>query len=457
MVVSSPGFAKRRRLPGLSVRPGSLRQARLEAGLSLGQVASGQISRTAIFLAETGKTRPTLPTVQLIATRTGKPVEYFLEGDGLGGSGRRPDLEKLRELSVQERYDDLVEAAEAARDEAIDPLDRAWVSLYLGRALLGLAKPYRALPELRKAKAAFEAAGDSWTVVACMELEANGLHLLDDSSAIHVAEAALEACRRLTPPNPALEARILGRLGAIHVAHHRYSRAIDYYSLAVDVAGELKDLSRVGKMYNDLGIAYEHLGDLTRSRTYAQKAITIHELLHDRISVARAENNLGVVLMKQGQSEQAREHLERSLEICDETGVEIGKAHVLLSLAELALGGNDPEGAGRRSREALRLAEKNGESAMTANAHELLGQLADAAGELRNADHEFATAIAILQEENLFDRLMTCRAKYAQILESRGNTSAALEQLKLAVAGARPDLVQNAVSKPDVVEEAGTA
>ncbi len=426
----------------------------MEAGLSLGQVASGQISRTAIFLAETGKTRPTLPTIQLIAARTGKPLEFFLDGDGQGGAGSRPDLDKLRELAVQERFGELREAAEAAREMATDPLDRAWACFYLARSLLQMANPYLAFPELRHAKAAFEAAGDRWMVVECMDLESVGLHLLDDGNALHVAEEALDACRRLVPQNQALEARILGRIGSIHVAHHRWAKAVDYYSLAVDVAGEMKDLSRVGKMYNDLGIAYEHLGDLTRSRNYAQKAITIHELLHDRVAVARAENNLGLVLIKQGQTERAREHLNRSLDICEEAGVEVGKAHVLLSLAELDINDRDPDGARRRVLEALELAEKNGESATLADAHEALGRVADLVDEPRVADREFATAIAILKKAELRERLVTCRATYSKVLERRGDTAGALEQLKLAVAAARPDLGTSA-SQPGA--EAGTA
>ena len=454
MVVSSPAFAKRRRLPGLSVRAGSIRQARIDAGLSLGQVASGQISRTAIFLAETGKTRPTLPTVQLIATRTGKPLEYFLEGDAAGMSSR-PDLDKLRELAVHERNEELRDAAEAARGVAIDPLDRAWVAYYLGRALTQLTKPYAALPEIRKAKAAFEAAGDSWMVVECMSFEASALHLLDDGSALEVAETALEACRRLSPANPALESRILGRVGSIHVAHHRYAKAVEYYSLAVDAAAEMKDLSRVGVMYNDLGIAYEHLGDLTRSRAFAQKAITIHELLRDRIAVARAENNLGLVLMKQGLHDKAKEHLEKSLDICDETGVEVGKGHVLLSLAELALNGGDPDGAGRRAREALDLAEKTHENAMLAAGHEMLGQIADFLDQPRVADQEFGAAIELFTAERMSDRVVTCRANYAHALERRGNTAGALQQLKLAVAATRPDLSAAGGNAGD--EAAGTA
>ena len=57
-----------------------VRQARREAGLTMAQVGGEERSRTAIYLIEVGRTRPTPETLQLIAERTGKPVEYFLPG-----------------------------------------------------------------------------------------------------------------------------------------------------------------------------------------------------------------------------------------------------------------------------------------------------------------------------------------------------------------------------------------
>lgn len=393
-----------------------------------------------MFLAETGKTRPTLPTLKLIAARTGKPIEYFLDSAGVAGLGNRLDLDSFRELSVAERFDELLALAEKARLEAIDPIDRAWASFYFAQAHLRKGNPYIAFPEITKARAAFDAAGDAWMVVECMELQSLGLHLIDDRSALAMAEAALAACRSLQPPNRPLEARILGRLGSIHVAHHRWPQAVEFYGQAVEVAGELKDLSRVGKMYNDLGLAYEHLGDFTRSRAYAQKAITIHELLHDRLSVARAENNLGLVLIRQGQPVLAREHLNRSLSICEEIGVEVGKSHVLLSLAELDLIGRDPDGARRRAEEVVELAERSNESATLGEAHQMLGTIAESIGQEGTADREFGAALATLERSGLTDRLVTCRAAYAQVLEDRGDTAGALEQLKLAIASTRADL-----------------
>lgn len=71
----------RGRLKGIVIRSDSVRQARLEAGLSLAQVAAGKVTRTAIYFIETGRTSPSRETLRLIARRTHKPIEYFLSHD----------------------------------------------------------------------------------------------------------------------------------------------------------------------------------------------------------------------------------------------------------------------------------------------------------------------------------------------------------------------------------------
>src|SRR5438094_6409883 len=63
---------------GQNVDPLRVRQARLEAGLSLAQVAGDDVSRTFIHFVEQGRSRPSIVVLGLIARRTGKPMSYFL-------------------------------------------------------------------------------------------------------------------------------------------------------------------------------------------------------------------------------------------------------------------------------------------------------------------------------------------------------------------------------------------
>src|SRR5437867_13275868 len=76
---------RRGRRRGVEIRPGSVKQARQESGLSLGQVARSDLSRTAIYFVETGKAKPSIETLRLIAERTNKPLEFFL-GQGAAAS-----------------------------------------------------------------------------------------------------------------------------------------------------------------------------------------------------------------------------------------------------------------------------------------------------------------------------------------------------------------------------------
>jgi transcriptional regulator with XRE-family HTH domain len=65
-----------------------VRQAREAAGLSLGDVAGDDVSRTMIHFIEHGRARPSQRVLELIAERTGKPPSYFMvaapEGHGQG-------------------------------------------------------------------------------------------------------------------------------------------------------------------------------------------------------------------------------------------------------------------------------------------------------------------------------------------------------------------------------------
>ena len=56
-----------------------LRQARIEAGMSQRQLCGGEITRNMLSLIENGAAKPSMKTLQYLASRLGKSVSYFLE------------------------------------------------------------------------------------------------------------------------------------------------------------------------------------------------------------------------------------------------------------------------------------------------------------------------------------------------------------------------------------------
>ncbi len=438
---------RRPRLPGVSVKPGSVRQARKDADLSLAQVAAGYISRGAIHLIETGRSRPSMQTLELIARRTKRPISYFLAAAKEASSPIHerpvdPRIDELEQLCLAGDLRSAVDKATGLLEGVHDAWTEAKARFYLGQALVRLSRLALGETHLSRARALFEQLGDQWLAVECLDWEASALYLQEKPEALPLAEEALRRCRGLTPVPVATEVRILGHIAAIHLSRHDSEKAIQVYEAAIDAAGSIRDLSRLARMYSALSVAHRELGNLSHAATYSHKALALATLERDQASVAVSENNLGLVLLQEGQLEAAEGHLRRSLEICDELRLERGKSHVLLSLGELFLlrgGYADAEGY---FLEGVALAERLGERMTLALAHQFLGRLAALNGSIERTDDEFGKALALLADLKVPERLMECRTIYATVLEERGDLKSALEQWKMAVSASRPRLVR---------------
>jgi tetratricopeptide (TPR) repeat protein/DNA-binding XRE family transcriptional regulator len=434
----SSGRRGRRR--GVEIKPGTVKQARLEAGLSLGQVARGDISRTAIYFVETGKAKPSIETLKLIAERTGRPLDYFLVSP-IAEDRPLPMaiLEIERLISVG---DNLGAAAlgETALGQGPDPDTAARMKFHLSMAYLRLAQPVVARRLASAARAYFEQAGDILMTAECLGNEAIAAYVMEEPSAIALAEAALATSRSLNPVPRLTESRLLMILGNVHFMNEDWQAAIDTYEQAISAGDVVHDLRGLSFLYSGLSSAYQELGQYDQAGRLAQRALNIHQTLNDQLSLARSENNLGLLLVRAGDLTTARPHIERSLRLFEESGVEVGKSHIILSLAELALAKHDLVEADRLGRDALALAHKLSEFAAVSEAHFWLAKVAEARGDDEVVDAEFASAFEALGQQPGKGRAARQHAMYAEILEARGDLAAANRQLKLALAAAPPGL-----------------
>ena len=74
-----------------------LRQARMEAGLSQRQLCGEAITRNMLSQIEHGTAKPSMGTLQYLASRLGKPVSFFLEEDAVH-SPNKAVMESARRL-----------------------------------------------------------------------------------------------------------------------------------------------------------------------------------------------------------------------------------------------------------------------------------------------------------------------------------------------------------------------
>lgn len=426
---------RRGRRRGIEIRPGTVKQARLEAGLSLGQVAGTEISRTAIYFVETGKAKPSIETLKLIASRTGRPLDYFLSNPSTMEPRATAGTAEIERMITSGDPEGALAAGHGLLAGERDLDMAARIEFLMATAHLRLAQPVQARRLASGARAHFEQSGDLLMTAECLGSEASAAYLMQDPGALALAEGALATCRSLRPVPVLTESRLLGVLASVHATNENWEAAIQTYEQALAAGDVVQDLRRLSLTYSGLSLAYQETGQLHQAAQYAQRAMTIHETLSDRVSLARSENNLGLLLLHVGNAADARIHLDRSLRIFEETGVESDKAAVLLSLCELAFAESDADEAARLAQQALDLATRVAQGATVASAHIWLGTVAEAQGDHNGADCEFSLAFDLLAAvAGSTSRLSRAHSRYADILEARGDLAGSIQHLKKALA-----------------------
>lgn len=411
--------------------------------MSLAKVGAGHVTAPAIFLIETGRTRPSLPTLEHIARRTGKPVDFFLADPGGATDETQAGLLELEAMLAEGRFAEAVTLGQRLVGLASSAHRLGRIRYFLAEAHMGLGQMDLAATLVREAHAHFEAGSDDLMLAECLGLEAKVAYATQKPGALQLAERALAICRGLQPVPHTTESRLLSILATVHVANREWESAIKLYEEAIEVAGSLYDLRRLATTYSGLSLAYRESGQVEAAARYAGRTIALLEVLRDRRALARAENNLGLIRLAQGDTVTARTHLDRSLELSHETDMESGRSHVLLSLSELSLQEGNREGARQMAVEALRLAERLNEGANVAEAHIWLGRVAAELGDDEAVDTEFDMAIRGLTELGMTERLLRCHGTYAEILEKRGNLRLAYAHMKSALSASRPGLLKD--------------
>src|ERR1700704_4837901 len=424
---------RRGRRQGVEIQPGTAKQARRGAGLSLGQVAGSDLSRTAIYFVETGKAKPSMDTLKLIAARTGRPLDYFLVRPSTMEPRSTAGSAEIERLITEGDAAGALAAGQAVLQGERDPEVLARTKYLMATAHLRLAQPVPARRLASGARAHFEQTGDLLMTAECLGSEASAAYLMQDPGALALAEGALATCRSLNPSAPITEARLLAILGSVHSTNKNWQAAIDAYELAIAAGDVIQDLRRLSLIYSDLSVAHQELGRFNEAARYAHRAIGIHETLSDRLSLARSENNLGMLLMRQGDLTDAQAHFERALSLFEDAGVEPQRANMLMSMCELNFLRGDLEAAERWAGQALEFATRASEQVNTGGAHVWLGRIAEAGGDQGQADAEFSAAFEFFTDPTASQRLSEAHAVYAEILERRGDLSAAVQHLKRAL------------------------
>ena len=390
-----------------------------------------------MHMVESGKMRPSPRFLRQIATRTGRPISYFLASTEVTAA-QRAATDELAQLVAAAEFATAIEHGERLLKKKDLPREvEAEARFLVGRAHVRSLDGRKALRHLVRARELYEVTGDQ-VLADVLNQTACAFFLLDDPRALSAAYQALDVCERLRPPQPELTVRTLIVVAMVYKRLQDWTRAITIYERALQEMRSAPNIRDLALIHDHLSQTLQRVGRFSEAVNYARKAMRFHAGSLDPTDLFRAEHNLGETLLRQGELRAARPHLERALVLCEERGLRRqARGFALLSMAELHLACDELDRAEARLVEAMALVEELGERGHRATTYRLLGRLHAKRGEYEQAGEAFLVAVRLLKDLQLPADVLDVLAELAASLQVQGRVQEALDVSQQAIASGK--------------------
>ncbi len=377
-----------------------IRITRKELGLTQAQLAGSDLSKSFISLIETGRTKPSIETLTLLAARLQKPVGYFLEQDTpLGRKALRIMLASAWVGLKRGEYTQAAETFQQAReiagkhDEAVE----AECRIGLASALAGLRQLDLARENVQRGKEMAEAKGDSQLLVRVSHvLGLIEYYVRNFSDARRHFLEGYRLLRKVGHPDLSLAGHFLLFIGNTYEEVGDYEEATRWYKEALSALEPTEDLVRIGMIHVRLGVSYRESGHHDIALAQLNRAEHIFELLNSLRLLAAARNSIGITLLDQGKTDEALVQLRSSLNLKETVGDDPGRARTLTEIARALIAQKAFEAADQALKDAEGIATRVHDATegaritlMRARLYREMGRLADAVRHYRGAITSF--------------------------------------------------------------------
>ncbi len=415
-----------------------VRAARKELGLSQAQLAGEELTKGFISQLESGLVRPSIRSLQLIAGRLGKSLDYFIGDESLTG-GKRLAFHRLAAEAAAERrdWDEVREHATQGLDHATDGRDRASLLHLLGRADVAARAFERTFDLVAEALSLTDPATEPELVADVLSLRGHAYAELGQLVASTEAyEAALDVVERYEVVDTRLRSRILISLGTVYRRLGRTSKAIAAYEPALAMASRSSELLLAARGFMGIAVTHYDSGELDTAIGFYRRALDLFQRVSDVDFELNTLQSIATIQFESGEFDKAKISAERAMK----RALEVGNAHwagvAEVILSRIALREGHTQEALRMARHAERILAEAGDKIQQADALGATGAAYEALGIVADADTAYRGSIDLYTEvEDVADR-SGMAAEYAQVLRARGEIDKAFEMLELARTGA---------------------
>jgi tetratricopeptide (TPR) repeat protein len=411
-----------------------VRIARREAGLSQAQLAGEELTKGFISQIESGLVRPSIRSLQYLASKLGRPLGYFIADEPLAVT-KRVTFHRLAAEAASERSD-----WRAAEEESIAGLavatesaERAGFLRLLASASLNQGRREEAFDRVTDGLALVDVAKQPLDVARLLYVR--GLAYADAGQLVASTEAfetVRDIVERYEILDPRLRARVAVALGTTYRRLGRTTKAIASYEVALATASRANELKLAAQGFMGIAVSHYDAGDLDAAISSYERALELFERIADTSFELHVRQSLASIHLQQGRVAQARELADRTIARATEVGDEHGGAIAQVVRARVLLSDGDAAGAKRMAKHAERALGAVGDQIQRAHALRVVAAACETRGETADADRAFKQAIDLFSAIDDRADLSIAASEYSKVLRARGSIDEAFAMLELA-------------------------
>lgn len=411
-----------------------VRIARREAGLSQAQLAGEELTKGFISQIESGLVRPSIRSLQHIASRLGRSLDYFIADEPLAAT-KRVTFHRLAAEAAAERRDwaGSERAAQAGLAVAGDAVERATFFRLLASAALSLGRREEAFERVTDGLALLDVSKQPLDVARLVYVR--GLAYGDAGQLVASTEAfetVRDIIERYEILEPRLRARTAVALGTTYRRLGRTTKAIASYETALATASRANEQNLAAQGFMGIAVSHYDAGDLDAAIASYERALDLFERVADTSFELHVRQSLASIHFEQGHVAQARDLADRTIVRAGEVGDDHWGAVARVVRARVLLSEGQTDEAKRTAGQAERVLASVGDQIQRAHALRVVASASEALGETDHADRAFRQAIELLSSIDDRADLALVASEYAKVLRGRGDIDAAFAMLELA-------------------------
>lgn len=411
-----------------------VRSARRDAGISQAQLAGDELTKGFISQIESGQVRPSIRSLQHIAAKLGRPLDYFIADEPLATT-KRVAFHRLAAEAAAEREDWPTSERECVAGLAVAPdaVERAAFLRLLASAALNQGRREEAFDRVTEGLALLDITKQPIDVARLLYVRALAY---GDAGQLVASTEAFETVRdvveRYEILDPRLRARVGVALGTTYRRLGRTTKAIASYETALATASRANELRLAAQGFMGIAVSHYDSGQLDAAIVSYERALQLFERIADTTFELQARQSLASIHFQQGHVALARDLADRTIARAADVGDERSGASAQVVRARVLLSEGDAAEAKRVARQAERVLGAVGDQIQRAHALRVIAAASEARGETVEADRAFKRAIELLSAVDDRADLSLAASEYSKILRARGSIDEAFAMLELA-------------------------